>query len=339
MTDTVRVAAVQAEPKWLRLSEGVEQVVGLIGAAAAAGSRLIAFPETFLPGFPWWRWVESNQWNVEYSTRCRENSMTRDGFEMKVIAEAARMHGIGVVLGFGERQDRRIYMAQAVIDDSGQVLSVRRKAGLNSVERKVFASGTPNLPAVHHGSIGKLGALSGQENQRPLLTRALRADEEQIHIAAWPGSPDGDVAGPESSATVSRMYALEVGAYVIAPCAIVSDAGWRGSGLWGGGARRTISSDLQAVATSGSTGQARIYGADGSELLTPLAEGVPGILYADLDLRASGGSSRDAEPSLRTRRGPAARRAARGNTGWQAGADRWALPLSLGNQPWGMAAG
>ncbi|MBL1075135.1 carbon-nitrogen hydrolase family protein [Nocardia sp. 2] len=292
MRKTVRVAAVQAEPEWLRLTDGVEQVISLIGTAAAAGARLIAFPETFLPGYPWWRWVESNQWNVEYSARCRENSMTRDGAEMRAITAAAGRYGITVVLGFGELQDRRIYMAQAVIDEWGEIASVRRKAGLNPVERKIFASGTPNLPAVHQSSLGALGALSGQENQRPLLTRALRADEEQIHVAAWPGNPDGDApAGPESSATVSRMYAMETGAFVLAPGAVVSAAAW---------------GERHPARPVPATGRARIFAADGSEIVAPLAEGASGLLYADLDLGASAGysPSMQADRRRRVRRGP-----------------------------------
>lgn len=329
MRITVRVAAVQAEPTWLRLSDGVERVVELIGAAAGEGARLIAFPETFLPGYPWWRWVEANQWNVEYSTRCRENSMVRDGAEMRAITDAARDNGIHVVLGFGERQDRRIYMSQAVIDDSGELLTVRRKAGLNSVERKVFASGTPNLPAVHHTPIGKYGALSGQENQRPLLTRALRADEEQIHIAAWPGSAHGEVAGPDSMTTVSRMYALEVGAFVLAPCVVVGESAWEGTGSY----PRPV---------AGPTGRARIYGPDGEEVVDALEEGEEGLLYADLEIGAqavdgqqceSGRGTRDRKDRVATRRG--SRRLA---AGWQAGPDRWALPMSLGTYPGGIAA-
>ncbi|MTE11606.1 nitrilase-related carbon-nitrogen hydrolase [Nocardia aurantiaca] len=328
MRITVRVAAVQAEPSWLRLSDGVEQVVELIRAAATRGARLIAFPEAFLPGYPWWRWIDTNQWNVEYSTRCRENSMTRDGAEMRAIAEAAAAYGIHVILGFGERQDRRIYMSQAVIDDSGKLLSMRRKAGLNSVERKIFASGTPNLPAVHHTPIGKYGALSGQENQRPLLTRALRADEEQIHVAAWPGSPNGDAAGLDSSTTVSRMYALEVGAFVLAPTAVVGESAFDGMG----GVHRM----------AGPTGRTRIYAADGSEVVSPLDEGEEGILYADLDMgAASAGDQRfDSDRSTRDSKGsvPARRGSRRLAAGWQSGPDRWALPMSLGADPGGIAA-
>ncbi|MFE3795245.1 carbon-nitrogen hydrolase family protein [Nocardia tengchongensis] len=333
MRTTVRVAAVQAEPSWLRLSDGVDQVVELIGAAGDQGARLVAFPEAFLPGYPWWRWIDTNQWNVEYSTRCRENSMTRDGAEMRAITAAAAAHGIHVVLGFGERQERRIYMSQAVIDDSGELLSVRRKAGLNSVERKIFASGTPNLPAVHHTPIGKYGALSGQENQRPLLTRALRADEEQIHVAAWPGSPDGDAIGPESSATLSRMYALEVGAFVLAPTAVVGDAAFEGPG----GSRQP----------SGPIGRARIYGSDGGEVVTPLGEGQQGILLADLDITVevadnqacdSIRTTRDRKDNLRKDSAPTRRGSRRVAAGWQSGPDRWALPASLGTYPGGTAA-
>ncbi|MFJ9362801.1 nitrilase-related carbon-nitrogen hydrolase [Nocardia sp. NPDC101769] len=330
MRITVRVAAVQAEPSWLRLSDGVEQVVELIRAAATQGARLIAFPEAFLPGYPWWRWIDTNQWNVEYSTRCRENSMTRDGVEMRAITGAAAAYGIHVVLGFGERQDRRIYMSQAVIDDSGALLSVRRKAGLNSVERKIFASGTPNLPAVHHTPIGKYGALSGQENQRPLLTRALRADEEQIHVAAWPGSPYADAAGPDSSTTVSRMCALEVGAFVLAPTAVVGEPAFDGMG----GAPRI----------SGPTGRARIYAADGSEVVTPLEEGEGGILYADLDLDADSADAQQYDSARATRDRsdgdpvPARRGFRRVASGWQSDPDRWALPMSLGTYPGGIAA-
>ncbi|GAB0107569.1 carbon-nitrogen hydrolase family protein [Nocardia sp. JMUB6875] len=323
----MRVAAVQAEPSWLRLSDGVEQVVELIEAAATRGARLVAFPEAFLPGYPWWRWIDTNQWNVEYSTRCRENSMTRDGAEMRAITDAAAANGIHVVLGFGERQDRRIYLSQAVIDDSGELLSVRRKAGLNSVERKIFASGTPNLPAVHHTPIGKYGALSGQENQRPLLTRALRADEEQIHVAAWPANPNGDAPGPDSSTTVSRMYALEVGAFVLAPTAVVGEAAWGG---------------MPRPRTVGRTGRTRIYGADGTEVVTALAEGEDGILCADLEIGASTAETPQCESPRATRdrkdRVPTRRGSRRAVSGWQAGPDRWALPMTLGAYPDGTAA-
>ena len=120
MTDTsIRVAAVQAESAWLDLRAGVDQVVSWIAAAAAAGARLVAFPETFIPGYPWWIWLDSPAAGMQFVPRYSANSMTRDGDEMRRIAAAAAEHGVHVVLGFSERDGGSLYMAQAVIDDTG----------------------------------------------------------------------------------------------------------------------------------------------------------------------------------------------------------------------------
>ncbi|WP_368680867.1 nitrilase-related carbon-nitrogen hydrolase [Rhodococcus opacus] len=50
-------AAVQASPVYLDPDATVQKAVGLIHEAAAAGATLIAFPEVFVPGYPYWNWT------------------------------------------------------------------------------------------------------------------------------------------------------------------------------------------------------------------------------------------------------------------------------------------
>lgn len=54
--NTVRVAVTQHEPAYLDLEAGVVKTCKLIAEAAAAGAKLIAFPEVWIPGYPAWIW-------------------------------------------------------------------------------------------------------------------------------------------------------------------------------------------------------------------------------------------------------------------------------------------
>ena len=53
-----KVAVVQAAPVWLDLDATVEKTITLIEEAAVMGAKLIAFPETFVPGYPWNIWID-----------------------------------------------------------------------------------------------------------------------------------------------------------------------------------------------------------------------------------------------------------------------------------------
>ncbi len=52
--DLVKVAIVQHSPVFLNLEESLHKACGLIEEAAGQGVQVIAFPETWLPGYPVW---------------------------------------------------------------------------------------------------------------------------------------------------------------------------------------------------------------------------------------------------------------------------------------------
>ncbi|MHB8683973.1 MAG: nitrilase-related carbon-nitrogen hydrolase, partial [Dehalococcoidia bacterium] len=47
-------AAIQAAPVFMDRDATVDKACDLIAEAAAAGARLIVFPETWIPTYPWW---------------------------------------------------------------------------------------------------------------------------------------------------------------------------------------------------------------------------------------------------------------------------------------------
>ncbi|MDQ0382571.1 carbon-nitrogen hydrolase family protein [Amycolatopsis thermophila] len=209
--------------------------------------------------------------------RYSENSMTRDGAEMARIAAAAAEHGVHVVLGFSERAGGSLYMSQAFVDDTGRVLSVRRKLKPTHVERSVFGEGDGSDLQVHDTKLGRLGALNCWEHFQPLTKYTMYSLGEQIHVGSWPSFSvyrgGAKALGPEVNTAASLVYAVEGQTFVLAPCGVV-----------GAAAHEVFCDDdvkKQLLLQGG--GFARIYGPEGSELAAPLAETEEGLLFADLD--------------------------------------------------------
>ncbi|MFD6059485.1 carbon-nitrogen hydrolase family protein [Rhodococcus wratislaviensis] len=289
MQQTVRVAAVQAESVWLDLAAGVDKVIALIGEAAAGGAQLVAFPETFLPGYPWWIWLNSPAAGMQFVPRYVANSMTRDGEEMSQIRQAAAEHGTHVVLGFSERAGGSLYISQATISDSGELIGVRRKLKPTHVERTVFGEGDGSDLQVRDTALAKIGALNCWEHLQPLTKYAMYSQGEEIHVGAWPAFSGyrglANALSPEVNTAASLMYAVEGQTFVVAPCAVV-DATTQEMYC-------DTENKRQLLQLGG--GFARIYGPEGSPLAQPLPETEEGILYADLhaDLIAIAKSTAD----------------------------------------------
>lgn len=274
----LRVAVVQAAPAFLDLAAGVARTVALIEDAARQGAKLIAFPECWLPGYPWWIWLDSPAWGMQFVQRYHQNSPRADGPEMDTIRAAAKQHGIVVVLGFTERDGGSLYIAQQLIDAEGGLIASRRKLKATHVERTVFGEGDGSDLRVHDTAIGRLGALCCWEHLNPLNKYVMYAQHEQIHVGAWPSFSVYEGAayalGPQLNTALSQVYAAEGQCFVLASCGVVSPAMHE----------LLCDTPMKRELLKPGGGAAMIFGPDGSPLCAPLPADQEGLLIADLDL-------------------------------------------------------
>jgi aliphatic nitrilase len=274
-----RVAAVQAAPVFLDLGASIDKAIGLIEQAAAGGAKLVAFPETWLPGYPWFVWLDSPAWGMQFVQRYHDNSLVYGSPEADRLARAARDNRIMVVMGHSEKCGGSLYMGQWIIDADGATVAHRRKLKPTHVERTVFGEGDGSDLAVHDTALGRIGALCCWEHLQPLSKYAMYAQDEQVHVAAWPSFSlyrGGAYAlGPEVNNAASRIYAVEGQCFVIAPCATVSKE-----------MLQTLCGDdpmkRQLLLEGG--GFATIWAPDGQLMHEPLPENVEGLVHAEIDL-------------------------------------------------------
>ncbi|SEC72881.1 aliphatic nitrilase [Streptomyces sp. 3213] len=279
-TGAFKAAVVQAEPVWLDADATIDKSIGLIEEAARAGARLIAFPETFVPGYPWWLWLDSPAAGMQFVGRYHENSLTLDGPRFQRLLDAARVNSIAVALGFSERGGGSLYMGQAVISADGKLVGARRKLKPTHVERTMFGEGDGSDLVVHDTELGRVGALCCWEHLQPLTKYAMFSQHEQVHVAAWPSfsvyKGAAYALGPEVNTAASQIYAAEGQVFVLVPCAVVGEAA----------IELFCDTPVKQQLLQRGGGFARIYGPDGRPLADPLPEDTEGILYADIDLTA-----------------------------------------------------
>lgn len=274
----LRVAAVQAAPEFLDLDGCIDKTIGLMRQAAEQEVKLLAFPETWIPGYPWWIWLTPPALGMAHVQRYFDNSLELGSDDFKRIEDAARELGLWVCLGFSERCGGSLYIAQALIDDSGTTVRARRKLRPTHVERTVFGDGDGSDLIVEGTAIGRIGMLNCWEHLQPLSKYALFAQHEQIHVGAWPSFSvypgAAHALGPEVNTSASRIYAAEGQCFVIAPCATVSETMHQ----------FLCTDDLQRQLLHIGGGHARIFAPDGSELGDSLAPDAEGLVCADIDL-------------------------------------------------------
>ncbi|MBI3528864.1 MAG: Nit6803 family nitriliase [Betaproteobacteria bacterium] len=269
-SEVVRVAAVQIAPDLESADGTLAKVLRAIADAAGRGARLVVFPETLLPYYPYFSFVRPPVAMGADHMRLYERAVVVPGPVTEAVAESARRHGIVVVLGINERDHGSLYNAQLVFDDDGRVALKRRKITPTYHERMVWGQGDGSGLKVVDTAVGRVGALACWEHYNPLARYSLMAQHEEIHCSQFPGSMVGQIFADQMEVTI-RHHALESG------CFVVNATGWL--------------TDEQIVSITPDAGMQKalrggchtaIVSPEGVHLAPPLREG-EGMVVADLD--------------------------------------------------------
>ncbi|GAA5893519.1 hypothetical protein JCM6882_007842 [Rhodosporidiobolus microsporus] len=175
----------------LDLNATVDLGVSLIAEAASNGARLVAFPEVWFPGYPKGLINPSvpNSWLAEHVEMYVNNSLVYESPQWEQLVQAARDNEIYVALGYSERTESNLYMAQALIDPDGDVLIRRHKLRPSAQERDLWSDGTTAEILAVNTPIGRIGLLECGEHTAPEATWIMQAQAEDIHVGSWPYTP------------------------------------------------------------------------------------------------------------------------------------------------------
>ncbi len=266
-----RVAAVQIAPDLDTAGGTVAKVLAAIDEAAEKGARLVVFPETFIPWYPYFSFVLPPVLTGVEHIRLYENAVVIPGPVTEAVAAAARRNNIVVVLGVNERDHGSLYNTQLVFDADGRLVLKRRKITPTFHERMIWGQGDGSGLTVVDTAVGRLGALACWEHYNPLARYALMAQHEQIHVGQFPGSMVGPIFTDQIEVTI-RHHALESG------CFVVNATGWLTEEQV---AKISPDEKLRKALRGGC--MTAIISPEGAHVVPPLTSG-EGLLIADLDL-------------------------------------------------------
>lgn len=206
-----KAAACHAAPVFLDSARTIEKALALIEEAAANGASLVAFPESFVPGFPVWAAVRAPIFNHDFFRALAREALRADGPEIGRVRSTARRCGVYVSLGFTEGTEASVgclWNSNMLIGPDGSVLNLHRKLVPTFYEKLIWANGDARGLRVVPTEIGRLGVLICGENTNPLSRFTLMAEGEQVHISTYP--PCWPTRPPTESGAYDLRRAIEI---------------------------------------------------------------------------------------------------------------------------------
>jgi nitrilase len=216
-----KVEIIQHAPIFLNIDESLKKAAALAEEAANHGAAVIAFPETWLPGFPIWLDFAPKAALWDYAPAktlyrlLTENSLVLAGDRFKALLNIAKTTDTHLVMGAHELMGGTLYNTMLYIDRGAQTYQVHRKLVPTYTERMVWGRGDGSTLGILATEYGNIGGLICWEHWMPLARAAMHARHETLHIAQWPDVKD-------LHQLASRHYAFEGQCFVLAAGCVLS---------------------------------------------------------------------------------------------------------------------
>jgi nitrilase len=212
----VRVAVVQAGSAPFDREGSLARAEHWVAQAAAAGARLVVFPEAFIGGYP-----KGADFGARVGSRTPEGrKLFRRYFEGAIdvpsadtdrLGEAARAHSAWLVIGVIERDGGTLYCSVLFFAPDGRLMGKHRKLMPTAMERLIWGFGDGSTLPVLDTGFGKVGAVICWESYMPLLRAAMYAKGVQLYCAPT-------VDDRETWPVTMRHIALEGRCFVLSAC-------------------------------------------------------------------------------------------------------------------------
>ncbi len=184
----LKVAAAQFAPAYHNLSAATERAVEIIAEAGSNDVQLLVFPETWLCGYPYWASLRISSPEFAACRRAFQRSAVKiPGPEINVLRDAAREHGIALVIGVNESGGGSVYNTQVFIDSRGEMKGRHRKLIPTATERLVHGQGDGSDLLAHEMAGARICGLICFEHQMAPARFLLNSQSVEVHAAIWPG--------------------------------------------------------------------------------------------------------------------------------------------------------
>ena len=274
-----KAAAVQTSPVFLNVEKTIDKAISFIKEAASNGANLVAFPEVFVAGYPYWNWIMTPVQGSKWYEQLYKSSVKVDDAVMQPLFEAAKNNNCHIVIGINERGDSygEIYNTNLIINNKGKLIGKHRKLVPTWAEKLTWTSGDGSSLKVYDTEIGPIGTLACGENTNTLARFTLLSQGELIHIANYislpVAPPDYDMA--EAIKIRAAAHSFEGKLFTIVSCSTISKE-----------IMEVLKPDVpnvEELLTRKNSAFSGIIGPNGAVVGQPLIDD-EGIVYADIDL-------------------------------------------------------